>query len=129
MGDVLQSVTFSVDEAAIRAYADITDDYNPIHVDPAFAAQTEMKGVIAHGTMSLSLIWQSVAATFGMDAAANSALEVRFNRPVRPGDMLTAGGKRTDSASERFEVWVANQHDERVIEGTFELGAMGETTK
>ncbi len=53
-----------IDQAAINAYARITDDFNPIHTDPTFAATTPMGGVIAHGTMSLNLIWQMAAQNF-----------------------------------------------------------------
>ncbi|MBK9129480.1 MAG: MaoC family dehydratase [Phycisphaerales bacterium] len=67
----------------ILAYAEITGDYNPIHVDPEFAARSPMKGVIAHGTMSMNLLWQSIAATLGEDALRRTVLDVKFVRPVQ----------------------------------------------
>jgi len=48
----LSTISRDIDMAAILAYAEITGDFNPIHVDPAFAATTAMGGVIAHGTLS-----------------------------------------------------------------------------
>jgi len=113
----LTPVALDVDLPAIQAYADITGDYNPIHVDPAFAATTPMGGVIAHGTMSLNLVWQSIQATFGAEAAAEAAIDVRFAKPVRIGDRVEAGGTETDTPG-RFEVWVRNQDGVAVIEGT-----------
>ena len=113
----LDTVALAVDMPAIRAYADITGDYNPIHVDPAFAATTPMGGVIAHGTMSLNLVWQSIQATFGAEAAAAASIDVRFAKPVRVGDRVEAGGTETDTPG-RFEVWVRNQDGVAVIEGT-----------
>jgi len=116
----LEPVALFVDQDAINCYADVTGDYNPIHVDPAFAATTEMGGVIAHGTMSLNLIWQTLERTLGFDAVANLELDIRFRRPVRVGDMVTAGGALNGDGS-GYAVWARNQKDENVIEGTANL--------
>lgn len=113
--------TKRIDREAIRRYAAITDDYNPIHVDPEFAAKTPMGGIIAHGMLSLNLIWQSLRATFGDNAAEGASLEIRFTRPVREDDVVTAGGEIDRAAStregRRYRVWVRNQRGEAVIEG------------
>jgi len=109
-----------VDINAIRLYADITGDYNPIHLDPEFAAKTPMGGIIAHGMLSLSLIWQSLYATFGLDHINDVTLDVRFVRPVRENDLAIAGGSRKDEAG-AYEVWVRaenNSRAETVIAGT-----------
>lgn len=109
-----------VDINAIRLYADITGDYNPIHLDPEFAAKTPMGGIIAHGMLSLSLIWQSLYATFGRDHMKDVMLDVRFVRPVRENDLAIAGGSRKDEAG-AYEVWVRTENNNRietVIAGT-----------
>ena len=118
MTDKLVDVSLTVDQAKIRQYAEITDDFNPIHLDAEFAAKTPMKGVIAHGTMSMNLIWQAITGTFGMDAAGGAELDIRFIRPVRLGDVVTAGGEASSEGGGRFKVWVRNQAGEPVIEGT-----------
>ena len=113
----LEPVTLMVDEAAIQRYARITGDYNPIHVDPEFAANTEMGGVIAHGTMSLNLIWQALERTLGSAALPSIELDIRFRRPVRPGDVIEAGGTLDDGGAS-YTVWARNQDGVNVIEGT-----------
>jgi 3-hydroxybutyryl-CoA dehydratase len=108
---------------AIRRYADASHDYNPIHLDPEFAAATPMGGVIAHGMLSLSLVWQSLASTFGLERIAGITLKVRFVRPVREGDWVIAGGARGEEAG-TYEVWVRAEQDARsetVIAGTAAL--------
>ena len=75
----LTSVPFSVTQDSIRTYAEITGDYNPLHLDEEFAAKTPMKGVIAHGTMSLSLIWQSLTATFGIEHLKDLSVTIQFD--------------------------------------------------
>jgi 3-hydroxybutyryl-CoA dehydratase len=116
MKNTLENVALDVSVASIACYADVTGDYNPIHVDPVFAASTEMKGVIAHGTMSLNLIWQALEKTLGKDALSSVELDVRFRRPVRPGDRIEAGGELEND--QVYKVWATNQNGERLIEGT-----------
>ena len=111
----LKEIVLLIDAEGIRRYAELTNDFNPIHVDPEFAARSEMWGVIAHGTLSLNLIWQSLAATVGVQELQHLDLQVRFKAPVRIGDRVAAGGRRTDTG---YEVYVRNQHGTNVIEGS-----------
>ena len=117
----LTSIPFDVTKDSISTYADITDDFNPLHLDDAFAAQTPMKGVIAHGTMSLSLIWQSLTATFGIEKTKDISVTIRFRKPVRPGDSLAARGTLREDKPNTYDVWVENQNGEKVIEGKAEV--------
>jgi acyl dehydratase len=113
-----------VDRAAIRRYADITQDYNPLHLDPEFAALTPMGGIIAHGTLSLSVLWRSLAATFGPERMTDVTMDIRFVRPVRENDWVVAGGART--AESAYDVWVranGNDRSEIVIAGTVTFDA------
>lgn len=41
------SAQFSMEE--VKAFAGITQDFNPVHLDPVYAAQTIFKGNIVHG--------------------------------------------------------------------------------
>ena len=113
----LETVALLVDEAAILRYAAVSGDYNPIHIDPEFASKTEMGGVIAHGTLSLNLIWQALERTLGRGGLDTVDLDVRFRRPVRVGDRIEAGGA-LDEDGQRYRVWARNQDDINVIEGT-----------
>lgn len=116
--------SLSVDAARIAHYARLTDDYNPIHTDPAFAATTPMGGIIAHGMLSMNLIWQALAVSLGPDCCEGVTLEIRFTRPVRPGDTVTAGGRRIVGATPpAYEVWVTDQTGTPVIAGTAYLAA------
>ena len=127
--DTLKPVALKVDRQAILGYAQITGDFNPIHVDPEFAARTPLGGVIAHGTLSLNLIWQSLAASFGKESMRGAAIDIRFAKPVREGDTVEAGGRRSADAPGRFDVWVRNQDGVDVIEGTATLRATEEEEK
>jgi acyl dehydratase len=119
----LVAVSKRVDRAAIRLYAEVTDDFNPIHIDPEFAAKTPMRGIIAHGMLSLNLVWQSLRATYGGEAAQGAKLDIRFVRPVREDDVVSAGGHMIAGSPGVYAVAVTNQNGEPVISGTLTLPA------
>lgn len=70
----------------IVAYAELSGDQNPVHLDDAFAATTQFKGVIAHGMLSAGFI----SALLGNDLPGMGTVymgqSLSFRGPVRPGD-------------------------------------------
>jgi len=92
-----------VDQAAIDAFAEVTQDHQFIHVDPQAAARTPFGGTVAHGFLTLSLLSRMAAdailrpETFRM--GVNYGFEkVRFIAPVRSGKRV-----RGRFRLERFE--------------------------
>jgi 3-hydroxybutyryl-CoA dehydratase len=83
------SRVFMVDDAAIRAFADVSTDHNPVHVDEDFAAKSPFKGRIAHGM----LLGAYISATLAGDLPGRGSIYVSqtldFKRAVRPGDEVT----------------------------------------
>ena len=81
---------FHVDIEAIEAFAKVSGDYNPIHMDEDFAKGTPFKGRIAHGMLSATYI----SAVLGEQLPGHGAIYVSqnlgFRRPVRIGDEVTA---------------------------------------
>jgi len=102
----LEAVSMTVTQADIDIYAELTNDFNPLHVDSEFAAGTPMGATIAHGTLSVNLIWQSLARTFGAAALQGIALDIRFLKPLYANGAITAGGQRDAQDPQRVEVWV-----------------------
>lgn len=123
MNQPLQTATLRVEPDVIRAYADLTGDYNPIHLDAEFAASTPMGGVIAHGTMSICLLWQALFRSFGPDTFDALDLDIRFLKPVRNGETLTAGGDPKVDSLEVFDVWVRADDGTDRVAGTVRLKA------
>lgn len=114
--ETLLESTLRVNRDVILAYAAITDDFNPIHVDPEFAKHTALGGVVAHGMLSVGAVWQALRLTLGMTSIESMALDIRFIRPVRQDDDIVAGGSRLADDS-GYEIWVRNQRGETVISG------------
>ena len=109
-------LTLRITQTGIEHYAELSDDYNPIHIDPVFAATTALGGTIAHGTLSLNLLLESIEQTFGMPLSGSHKLSVRFKAPVRDGDIVEVGGQPSDGGN--YDIWVRNHHGVAVIEGT-----------
>jgi 3-hydroxybutyryl-CoA dehydratase len=80
----------AVTEADISAFAAVTGDDNPLHLDDTYAAATPFKGRIAHGMLSAGYI----SAVLGTELPGPGAIYVSqtlsFRRPVRIGDEVTA---------------------------------------
>src|SRR5258708_28233299 len=91
LGMRFESVAHTVTPADIAAFADVTRDRHPLHVDATYAKLRGFPAVIAHGLYSLSLMEglkselqlyeETSVASLGWD-------EVRFKAPVVAGDRL-----------------------------------------
>jgi 3-hydroxybutyryl-CoA dehydratase len=81
------NVTDVVTQDVIDAYAEISGDFNPLHVDPVAAAASEFGGIIAHGPIALHSFFRSVTAWLGVEALPpGSKVSVTYRAPTRPGD-------------------------------------------
>jgi 3-hydroxybutyryl-CoA dehydratase len=84
------SVSKTVTMADIETFADVSGDYNPVHMDPEFASKTIFKQVIAHGLLTASYI----STVFGMKMPGPGAIYVsqtlNFKAPVKVGDEVLA---------------------------------------
>ena len=85
------AVTDVVTQDGIDAYAEISGDFNPLHVDPEAAAASEFGGIIAHGPIALHSFFRSVTSWLGVDAMPDGTeVKVTYRAPTRPGDAVTA---------------------------------------
>jgi 3-hydroxybutyryl-CoA dehydratase len=80
----------TVTEDDIRHMAEITGDFNPVHMDEGFASRTRFKGRIAHGLFSVGLISAVLGNKLPGPGAVYLKQTLDFLYPVRPGDTLTA---------------------------------------
>ena len=82
------TLTSSVTAEHIDAFARVSGDTNPVHLDQAYAETTLFKGRIAHGMLTASY----VSAVFGTSLPGPGAIYVsqtlNFRGPVRIGDTV-----------------------------------------
>ncbi|GAA1637784.1 MaoC family dehydratase [Georgenia ruanii] len=85
---------FTIDQERINAFADVTEDWQWIHVDPVRAASGPYGAPIAHGYLTLSLIPRLGGAIFrveGSDMQVNYGLnKARFPQAVTAGASIRA---------------------------------------
>lgn len=79
-----------INEADVMAFAEVSGDFNPVHVDEAFAANTRFQGRIAHGMLIASLISALLAGKLPGAGAIYVSQSLQFRRPVRLGDSVEA---------------------------------------
>ncbi len=91
-GDRLPVLTRTVDQAVIDAYADASEDFNPIHIDPVYSAKGPFGRTIAHGMMTLAYASDLMGAWAGDRWLSDSAIEVAFLGPVFADDVVTVSG-------------------------------------
>lgn len=92
-GDSLPQVVKHITQRDIDRYAEASGDFNPIHVDEAFATQTPLGGTIAHGMLILAYMSGMMTEAFGNNWLEGGKLSVRFKTPARPQDTITTSGK------------------------------------
>ncbi|HEY4997329.1 MAG TPA: MaoC/PaaZ C-terminal domain-containing protein [Solirubrobacteraceae bacterium] len=91
VGTSFQSARRTVTEADIVAFAGVSGDFNPLHVDEIFAReQTPFEGRIAHGPLVLSMSYGLASIRDGWKILALVECERRFRAPVYPGDTVWA---------------------------------------
>ena len=122
-GDSLPSLVKHLSQQKINLYAEASGDYNPIHIDEAFAAETPLGGTIAHGMLILAYASEMMTKFFGDNWLERGKLSVRFKAPARPTDIITTSGK-VDSIEDKdgiphvnCSLECQNQNGEVIITG------------
>lgn len=75
-----------VTEQRIQQFAEASDDFNPVHMDEAFASKTAYRGRIAHGLLSASFGSAVVGTILPGAGAIYISQTLQFHAPVRIGD-------------------------------------------
>ena len=120
VGDSAET-TRTITDADVRAFAELTGDRNPVHLDEEYAAATRFGRRIAHGMLGASLISAVLANELPGRGTVYLSQTLRFTAPVFLGDTVTARvvvkRVREDKPVVTLETVCTNQRGERVVEG------------
>ncbi|MBI2933997.1 MAG: MaoC family dehydratase [Chloroflexi bacterium] len=109
----------TVSDEDIRKFAEVSGDFNPLHLDQAYAARTFFKERIAHGILVAGLVSAALTKLPGMVVYLSQ--NMRFLRPVKIGDDIEARVEVTGKVVERSELALKttcwNQRGEQVLDG------------
>lgn len=123
--------SFSVDD--VRAFAAVSGDHSPLHVDAAYAASTEFGSCVVHGVLLASLFSQLV----GMQVPGKHALylgqELTFRRPVLVGETVRAIAKVTGKSDATrtlvLNTEIRSTDDKVVVMGTAKVKVRDEARR
>ncbi len=115
------SRTRTVTAQDIELFAQVSGDTNPVHLDDAYAANTQFGKRIAHGMYTVSII----SAILGNDLPGEGTIylgqNTKFKAPVFVGDTITATVElinyREDKRIATFKTTATNQDGVLVVEG------------
>ncbi len=111
----------TVTEADVVLYAGITGDLNPAHINQVEAEKSRFGGRIAHGMLSAGLISAVLGTRLPGPGTIYLEQTLRFTRPVRIGDTVTARVEVIELIERRQRVRLTtsctNQNGEVVLEG------------
>lgn len=79
-----------VGAADIEAFAEVSGDNNPVHLDEAYARTTTFGERIAHGMLSAAYISAILGTKLPGPGAIYLSQSLRFRRPVKIGDLVVA---------------------------------------
>ncbi len=109
----------TITETDIELFAEVSGDFNPVHMCEEYARKTFFGGRIAHGVIALGLISAAMTKLPGIVIFLGAS--DKFLAPVRFGDTLTARGEviavRKDKGIVTLKTSCSNQKGETVVEG------------
>ncbi len=109
----------TISESDITRFADISGDFNPVHMSEEYARKTFFGGRIAHGVIAVALLSAAIAKLPGLVILLSNSS--RFLKPVRIGDTITALAEVTNTRKKTGIVTLkstcTNQNGEAVVEG------------
>lgn len=111
-----------ITDAVVSAFAELSGDYNPIHLDEEFARNTRFGKRIAHGMISGALLSAVLGYEFRERKIVYLSQTMQFVAPVFVDDTITATATvtkiREDKPIVTLETVCTNQAGETTLEGT-----------
>lgn len=115
----------TVSETDVYLYAGITGDFNPAHLNQAYAERTFFKTRIAHGMLTAGFISTILGTKLPGPGTIYLKQSLAFLAPVRIGDTITARAEIIELNAEksrvRFKTTCVNQEGKTVLDGEAEV--------
>ena len=111
----------TLDKQTVEAFASVSEDYNPIHLDEDFAKTTQFERPIVHGMLASSLISGLLASKVPGAGSIYLGQSLKFVRPIFVGETVTAKvevtGVRDDKPIAVISTQVLNANGEVAVDG------------
>jgi 3-hydroxybutyryl-CoA dehydratase len=109
-----------VSDREVMSFAEITGDFNPVHVDAEAAAKSRFGGRIAHGMLSAGLVSSAIANVLPGPGSIYLAQTLKFTAPVRLDDTVTVTLTVIELLSKnrvKLSTVCRNQKGEMILDG------------
>lgn len=83
-----RTITHTFTNGEVQAFASLTGDVNPLHVDPAYAGRTPAGGQVVHGMLAASFVSTLIGMHIPGPGALWYAFQVNWRQMIRIGDTL-----------------------------------------
>lgn len=118
-------ITAVLTQRDIGLFAAVSGDVNPAHLDPEFAGRSRFQGIVGHGMWAAALISAVLGTRLPGPGTIYLGQDLRFRRPVRPGDAVTARVRvvelRSADGVTVLDCECVNQFGEQVVTGRAEV--------
>ena len=106
---------FSLTQNEIAAFAEVTKDYNPIHIDNEAAVQQGFKGSIAHGFLVGAVFSRILGCNFPGEGTIYLEQTLNFRQPVFPDELLSAQVKIITIVGRRITLSTSVYNSEKQV--------------
>ena len=114
----------TLDKQTVEAFASVSEDNNPIHLDEDFAKTTQFERPIVHGMLASSLISGLLASKVPGAGSIYLGQSLKFVRPIFVGETVTAKVEVTSVREDKPIAVISTQ----VLNANGEVAVDGEAT-
>jgi 3-hydroxybutyryl-CoA dehydratase len=115
------AISRTISDRDVELFAEVSGDYNPVHLDDDFAKTTRFGARIAHGMLTASLLSTVIGTKLPGEGAIYVSQTLFFVAPVYLGDTVTATATITHYEPDRRRMTLAtvvrNQRGDEVVRG------------
>jgi acyl dehydratase len=113
--------TLTLTAAHVKTFAELTGDYNPLHFDERFVANTKFKRLVVQGGLTTGLLHALVAMDMPGPGTVFLSQNWKFTAPVFIGDTITAKAEvlsvHPSKPVTQLKITVKRQDGQTVLDG------------
>lgn len=91
----MKNLSFFITQEDIKQYAQISNDYNPIHLDVKLAKSHGFPNTIAHGMLTMAKSWSVISDKILCSADFPESYNLEFPSPVYANDVIALQVEQT----------------------------------
>lgn len=115
------SRSLTLTDEHVKAFAEMTGDYNPLHFDRAFVAKTKFKELVVQGGLTTGLLHALVAMDMPGPGTVFLSQNWKFTAPAYIGDTISAEAEvlsvHANKPVTQLKIRITRQTGETVLEG------------